>query len=253
MSVDIIQHYHNSRSRLLLLDYDGTLVEFEATPQEANPSSQVVQLLSALASDPANTVVIISGRAQEPLTSWIGHIPLYIVAEHGLFIKPPGRPWQATRPLDQDWKPPVRRLMESVGVDGVFIEEKTMSLVWHYNQADPDTGSQAAEGLYAELTQYDPENLKVMHGSDHVEVTASGADKGEAVDHFLEATDYDFILGAGDDVTDDDLFRALPAEAHKLRVGPNWPNSPYDGPADLRQLLQALLRHDEAPPGGLAP
>jgi trehalose 6-phosphate synthase/phosphatase len=58
----IRQQYQGARRRLLLFDYDGTLVDFAPTPAEAKPTSAMLRLLGSLTADPRNTVVIISGR-----------------------------------------------------------------------------------------------------------------------------------------------------------------------------------------------
>lgn len=44
--------------------------------------------------------------------------------------------------------------------------------------------------------------------------------------HKINNTHYDFILGIGDDWTDEYLFQDLPAKAYTIRVGlkTHWPN-----------------------------
>lgn len=44
-------------------------------PQLAAPSAEVVSSLEALCEDPANCVLVISGRKKEDLQEWLGHIP----------------------------------------------------------------------------------------------------------------------------------------------------------------------------------
>src|SRR5690606_19891722 len=57
----LLADYGESRSRLLLLDYDGVLAPLESAPHQAKPSRAVYELLEKLAAKPANTVVVISG------------------------------------------------------------------------------------------------------------------------------------------------------------------------------------------------
>jgi len=65
-AIDRLVHaYKGAERRLLMLDYDGTLVPFAATPGQARPSARVYELLEKLASDPRNEVVIISGRQRD--------------------------------------------------------------------------------------------------------------------------------------------------------------------------------------------
>lgn len=58
----ILASHQASQHRLLLLDYDGTLMPIFNDPAAAIPSSRVIDVLGRLASDPRNTTWIISGR-----------------------------------------------------------------------------------------------------------------------------------------------------------------------------------------------
>ncbi|KAI0989147.1 hypothetical protein GJ496_002947 [Pomphorhynchus laevis] len=83
------EDYKQAKIRLLLLDYDGTLVSFHNDPLAVDPDRELMALLHLLCSDSKNTVVLISGRDREILQTWLGdHIPaLDIAAEHGLWLK----------------------------------------------------------------------------------------------------------------------------------------------------------------------
>lgn len=77
--------YTQARSRLILLDYDGTLVGFQKRPEDAVPTPEVIQVLKDLTSDPANHVVINSGRDHQTLEKWLGGLPISFAAEHGAY------------------------------------------------------------------------------------------------------------------------------------------------------------------------
>jgi trehalose 6-phosphate synthase/phosphatase len=80
----LVQQYQTAAHRALLLDYDGTLVPFVGQPNLARPDAELLGLLSALGADPANEVLIVSGRPRGDLEEWFGHLPLALVAEHGV-------------------------------------------------------------------------------------------------------------------------------------------------------------------------
>ncbi|CAM9812881.1 unnamed protein product [Discosporangium mesarthrocarpum] len=81
--------YGRSRRRLLVFDYDGTLVAHHALAQLAAPPPNLLQVLEALCEDPANVVYIISGRRKSELEEWLGGVPrLGLIAEHGFWVKP---------------------------------------------------------------------------------------------------------------------------------------------------------------------
>ena len=48
-----IQHqYLHAKKRLILLDYDGTLVPFQKRPEDASPTPQLLDTLQKLTADP---------------------------------------------------------------------------------------------------------------------------------------------------------------------------------------------------------
>ena len=61
--------------------------------------------------------------------------------------------------------------------------------------------------------------LKIMRGNKVIEVRVTGVDKGTASQVWLNQKDWDFILAAGDDVTDEDLFAAMPSDALTIKAG----------------------------------
>lgn len=64
--------WHRAQKRLLLLDYDGTLV-----PQSninSRPTEEVLQVLQALCADAHNSVYIISGRRKSELGEWFASV-----------------------------------------------------------------------------------------------------------------------------------------------------------------------------------
>ena len=60
--------------RLLMFDYDGTLTPIVNDPDAAIPTDKVIRTIKKLAENPENEVWIISGRDQEFLSKWMGHI-----------------------------------------------------------------------------------------------------------------------------------------------------------------------------------
>ena len=62
---EILQAYSKAKRRLIFLDYDGTLVGFQPNIDQAFPDIEVYTLLERLMSDPANELVIVSGRDHE--------------------------------------------------------------------------------------------------------------------------------------------------------------------------------------------
>lgn len=225
MTDDILltEAYRQAKKRLLLLDYDGTLTGFKPHPSQAKPSSRLLRVLERLASNPRNTLVIISGRDQSTLGNWLSHLPLTLVAEHGYAVKHAALDWQPRQDADDRWKTDVRPCMtdSSTSIDGSFIEEKAASLVWHYRAAhNQEAAAQEAERLMQKLrAAAGRHGLSLLPGSKAVEAKLKTVNKGAAAKGLLAGENWDFILAAGDDVTDEDLFGAMPKDAHTIKIG----------------------------------
>jgi trehalose 6-phosphate synthase/phosphatase len=235
--------------RLLIFDYDGTLVPLENWPWQAAPPPAVIDLLTRLAAEPQNLVALLSGRSAQNLERWFGEIRrLSLVAEHGAEIKTaPGSPWESLRPqASTDWKPTVMPILEHF-VDrtpGSFVEEKKYALAWHYRMAEPEFGEWLANELVSMLEAMLAETeLRAFRGEKVVEVKPVWANKGEAVERLLrDFPDPDFIFAAGDDRTDEDVFERLSSNAWTVHVGAGTTRAAYvvGNFQVLRQMLEWL-------------
>jgi trehalose 6-phosphate synthase/phosphatase len=243
----LFEDYKKSTKRLLLLDYDGTLTHFTGNIDDARPNKQVRQLLTRLVNQKKNEVVIVSGRRKATLDQWFGDIALGFVAEHGVWTKNPGRPWSLIKQLKAEWKQQIRPILE-VYVDrtpGSFIEEKEHSLVWHYRKADPKLALLRA-GELKDALMHLVSNLSigVMEGNKVIEIKNRDINKGRAVMKWVNKKKWDFILSIGDDVTDEDIFDALPDAAYSIKVGIGITKARYTigNPGDVIKLIHALTR-----------
>ncbi len=219
----IAQKYQEAAQRIIFLDYDGTLVPFSRYPEMAIPSDPVLAQLKRLEADAKNTVVIVSGRRREFLGRWFGDLRAVLVAEHGAFIRMLPADWASEVDADPAWKQQVLPVLQRYAdrCTGAFIEEKDLSLVWHYRNADAGIAllrSQELKDELRELVSHDSK-LQIVEGRKVIEVKKAGYDKGAAALKLLGSPPHDFILAIGDDKTDEDLFRALPAEALTVKVG----------------------------------
>jgi len=243
----LITEYNASSKRLFLLDYDGTLVGFADRPEKVGPDEELWALLQALVADAKNEVVIISGRDKEALSYWLGNTEASLIAEHGAWIKAKDKDWQVIEPLRNDWKDTIRPILELYAdrTPGSFVEEKDFSLVWHYRRADSELASlriQELRGAVLNLT----ENLDigVFEGSKILEVKNLGISKGHATERWLAKGKWDFILAAGDDYTDEDMFSSLPESAYSIKVGYGISKARFnlDSVNELRGLLEELIK-----------
>lgn len=267
LSPDIIQKvqetYRKSCRRLFLLDYDGTLVSFSSRPELAAPGPDLVALLCTLAADPANTVVLISGREKRSLERWFGHLPLGLVAEHGAWIRGKEGEWKLLKQQTSTWKARILPILERYAdrLPGAFVEEKDFSVVWHYRASHAEQGDMLARELTDHLMTFSANiDIQVLQGKKVVEVRNAGINKGIAGLHILSQESYDFVLAIGDDWTDEDLFASIPDSSFSIRVGITNSHARFNvrNVADVLALLhliagsadrQMLHDHSGTPPG----
>jgi trehalose 6-phosphate synthase/phosphatase len=239
----------SARPLVLLLDYDGTLVPFARTPDLAHPDQGVIDLLGRLAARPSTHVHVVSGRSRETLERWLGHLPIHLHAEHGLWSRAPGGAGQAEPPPVQSWRGRVLAILEDYAgrTPGSLVEEKPAGLAWHFRAADPEFGFQQANELRVHLHELlSNAPVEILAGDRVIEVRPHGVNKGRIVPAVLQEHPGGFLLAIGDDRTDEDLFAALPADAASIHVGSGDSRAGYRllDVSKVRGLLAALA--DEA-------
>jgi trehalose 6-phosphate synthase/phosphatase len=282
--------YTRAHRRLLVFDYDGTLVAASAA-FPARPPPELVAALTALAADAANCVYIVSGRRKALLDDWFGRIPgLGVSAEHGAYLRQAEGAWEELAPTaggaedggrGSAWREVVLPILElyTESTDGSFIERKESALVWHYGDADPDFGSTQAKELLDHMESVlANEPVEVVAGAGTVEIKPQGVSKGLAVSRILElaasapaGANFDFELCMGDDRSDEEMYAALETRAREApsmlasdalfncTVGQKPSRAAYflNDPAEALELLQTLSgeasgtpRLSSAQPGG---
>jgi trehalose 6-phosphate synthase/phosphatase len=241
----LIDDYMRGRKRLLLLDYDGTLVGFQGKPAKAGPDEEIESLLHVLSNNPNNRVVVISGRDKETLEKWLGSLNVGLVAEHGAWVKQMDSDWQCMEPLSDDWKNSLKPILEvfSDRTPGSSVEEKDFSLVWHYRRASRELAHVREHELRDAITNMTA-NLDVgtFEGSKILEIRKLGVNKGRAAEFWLAKDEWDFVMAAGDDYTDEEMFAVLSDETYSIKVGMGVSKARYnvDSVREVRSLLREL-------------
>ena len=240
----MVSSYRTAQRRLLLLDYDGTLVPFSKQPDAALPGADLLAALKRIGADSKTDLVVVSGRPRSVLEKWFAGLPLSLIAEHGAWIRRADTPWRLTKPLRADWKEhllPILRLAAD-RLPGAYVEEKEFSLVWHYRRADRELASIREKELTDSLVQMTANmDLTVVQGHRIVEVRNAGVSKGSAALEVL-SDEHDFVLAVGDDSTDEDMFRVLPESSYSIRVGLVGTHARFNvpGSSDVQRLVQRL-------------
>lgn len=251
IKANLLTAYAEAKKRLMLIDYDGTLVPFSQEPHMAFPSNDLLKVLSEVSHLQDNDLYIISGRDSETLEKWLGELDIGLIAEHGAKIREFNRDWHSNVEDQQDdWKENINNIMERYVAKSPnsFIEIKQFSLAWHYRKADAFLSTKKAAELYEELLKYTLHlPLDVINGNKVIEVRNHGVNKGKAVEARLFEKDYDFILCIGDDKTDEDMFGVLAniEHAYTIKVGHQASFAKYNlhTPYLVVELLEAICQY----------
>jgi trehalose 6-phosphate synthase/phosphatase len=246
--MELLDSYARAGKRLLLLDYDGTLVPFAKVPGAAVPGPEVRSILGSIAGNPLNDVYIVSGRDSQTLEKWFGDIPVGLIAEHGAKLRDTSGDWEVTilGPAE-DWKAKMEKTMQEY-VDKcphTSIERKEYSIAWHYRSADLGDGAVRARELYDDLLPTAGQlSLNVLNGHKVIEVRLKGVNKGAAIGRIIGRGNYDFVLCIGDDETDEDMFKKLATrtDAFTIKVGNEASFAKYNlhNPPMVQALLESI-------------
>ncbi len=241
----IKQKFLQAERRLFLLDYDGTLVSYKNDPKKASPSPDLKKLLRQITEMPNTDVAIISGRDIKTLESWLGDLPIQLAAEHGAYHREE-QFWVRNFTVDDLWKEEILQIMQDITdkTPGSLIESKDSALVWHYRKADVRLSdlrvTQLVDLLIYPCTK---QNLQIMKGNKIVEVKVPGVSKGNSARLIISKKKYDFILCAGDDTTDEDMFKEIPTESFSIKIGQISENARFNlpGSKEFLNLLKTLV------------
>jgi len=233
----IKQKYDQASKRLILLDYDGTLVGFSRNPLDAYPTPELRELLIAIVADPKNHVVISSGRSRPILEEWLGDLPIGLAAEHGAFYKEDGIWHENAREVV--WDKEILDIMNYIvkRTPHAKLEVKKTALVFHYRSVDTWLADLRVNQLFnALITPCSRSNMQIMKGNKIIEIKSTDSNKGSEARRLLAKDDYDFVMAIGDDITDEDMFAALPEDAVTIKVGHSSKVSHYNIPTQRRNL-----------------
>jgi trehalose 6-phosphate phosphatase len=216
------------RESALLLDVDGTLAPIVARPELAAVPASARAELERLARRYL-LVSCISGRAGEDARRLVGVDGVVYVGNHGLELDPRAEELAAA----------IAGFRNAVGLP---VEDKRLSLSYHYRGAPDETSARAMLEGVADRAR--SAGLDARWGRKVLEIRPPvRADKGTAVRALLERSGARRGLYAGDDTTDLDAFAGLAGAEleHAVRVAV----ASEEGPAELREAADLVVAGPE--------
>ena len=211
------------RPLLVASDYDGVLSRLVDEPSTAAPEPGVAEALARLAASKGVTVALVSGRGVADLQRTSGLTgPYRWVGSHGAEFDGP-----LTGELADRRDALARQLSPVVAeVAGARLEIKPAGVAVHVRQvSDPAAGVQ----LLVQAGELADPSLTMKPGKDVLELTVVDADKGTALRRLRAELAAAAAIYLGDDVTDEDGFRALEPDDVTIKVG--------DGPTAARHRV----------------
>ncbi|HEY4306219.1 MAG TPA: trehalose-phosphatase [Gemmatimonadaceae bacterium] len=215
---------------LLLLDIDGTLSPLAPRPDLAFVPAETQALLRDLAATHGVDVVFVTGRSAADARRLVGIDNGWVIGNHGMELAAPCEPSRArddVAPFEgrvADATERVTRLASERGWGGVLVEDKRLTASVHYRLSPRDIVPE----VIAQVSLIGTEaGLRVTQGKEVLELRPPIAvDKGTEAVKLAESLgalgDEASVLAAGDDRTDEDLFRVLrqhQPRAVTVRVG----------------------------------
>ncbi|MGY1823573.1 trehalose-phosphatase [Geodermatophilus sp. SYSU D00079] len=224
------------RPLLVASDYDGVLAPLVGDPSSAVPSPGVAEALARLADRPGVVVALVSGRGVADLRTVSGLSgPYRWVGSHGAEFDGP-----LTGELAARRDALAERLAPLVAaVPGALLEVKPASVAVHVRQVADRAA--AADLLVAADRATDP-SLTKKPGKEVLELAVTDADKGRALLRLRDELGAAAAVYLGDDLTDEDAFRALPAGDVTVKVGEGDTAARFriPGPTAVVPLLEEL-------------
>jgi trehalose 6-phosphate phosphatase len=223
------------RPLLIASDYDGVLSPLVGDPSAAVPEPGVADALARLAGVPGVTVALVSGRGVADLQAVSGFSgPFRWIGSHGEeFDGPVPAELAERRDALADLLRPV-----VAAVPGARLEIKPASVAVHVRQV---ADRRAATVLLDRAATLVDSSLTLKPGKEVLEITLTNADKGTALRRLVTELGAAAAMYLGDDVTDEDGFRALGPDGLTVKIG-DGPTAARFRVADTAGALAVLRR-----------
>ena len=233
----------------VLLDVDGTLLDFAPTPREVFVSHALRETLERLWERTGGALAFVSGRPVSELDLIFSPLQLPAIGGHGAELRAvAGASPEAPRlpPLD----PAVKRRFAAIAEvgRGIVLEDKGYSLALHYRLA-PDKENFVRAAAAKICASLDGVPIELLPGKLVVEIKQSGFTKATAVRELMTYPPFADRrpIFFGDDETDLGVFEVLPEfRGIGVSVGRRVPGvtACFDQPTDVRHWLEQISRND---------
>lgn len=209
---DALDQWDDLRSRLdaagviVFLDYDGTLTPIVARPDMAVLTPTMRNTLRHIAN--RWPTAIVTGRGLEQIEQLVNVPGITYAGSHGFDIRGPGIRYQVSTNARDAIDHAFADIVEIIGdIEGVLVENKTFSVAIHFRLVPPAWKPKVIEATHEVARRH---GLRVTGGKQVIEMRPDvDWNKGTAIRWLAGRYPGHVPLFIGDDVTDEDAFRAI--------------------------------------------
>ncbi|WGS21071.1 MULTISPECIES: trehalose-phosphatase [unclassified Bradyrhizobium] len=231
----------------VLLDIDGTLLDFASTPREVWVPPDLAETLRLLHERTDGALALVSGRSLNDIDLIFAPDLFPAIGGHGaeMRLQPDSDEAVAAHApaLDKELK---RRLAAIAKLSpGILLEDKGYSLALHYRLA-PHAEKAIYEAVSLIRADLPSAPIEVMPGKSVCEIKQAGFTKASGVRELMTHEPFKgrrpFFIG--DDVTDESVFEIMPdfnGLAFSVGRRATGVAGHFDTPSDVREFLARLL------------
>lgn len=215
------QKVKNAKTKILFLDYDGTLARFRVERSKARPLPGIIPVLKKLIEDKSAKIVVVSGRKIDELQGFLKHLPITLIGEHGWVKKYPNGKLELPK-ISLRQKQALKKIQEELSriVQKSQLELKTCSVALHWRGLAQKQAQNSGKIAKRIALKFKKEKIFLERFNGGVEFKIPGMDKGKAVQKMIKALDRgSLIVYIGDDKTDESAFQAIKKIGFGIKVG----------------------------------
>lgn len=254
VALSVLQQTIAAERVWLFLDYDGTLIDFERTPDIIRPDPDLADLLTGLTMRRGLRIAVVSGRRLADLRTLLPIKDIWLAGTYGAeWLTPSGA---LINRLEKD---KIRPVLDTIKIEwekviaestGFYLEDKGLSLALHARYAKKsaaDAKLTVARQLIEQF--YNPNLLCILGGNKFLEVAPLIANKSLAVKYILETNPWPYttLIYIGDDDKDEVAFQTI-ANLGGIGIVVSKKNKQHtqascrlESPRQVREWLNSLL------------